>query len=53
MVTEVFIACGIYLVDRIGGESKVLVNRVELRCEIAVPLLFVLLNVYVYSQARF
>lgn len=52
MVTEVFIAYGISLVDRFGGETKVLVNRVELGCEIVLPLLFVLVNVYFYSQAR-
>jgi hypothetical protein len=52
MVSEVFIAYGISLVDRFGGESKVLVNRVELSCEIILPLLFVLVNVYFYSQAR-
>jgi len=52
MVSEVFIAYGISLVDRFGGESKVLVNRVELSCEVTLPLLFVLVNVYFYSQAR-
>ena len=52
MVAEVFIAYGISLVDRFGGETKVLVNRVELGCEIVLPLLFVLVNVYFYSQAR-
>jgi len=52
MVSEVFIAYGISLVDRFGGESKALVNRVELSCEIILPLLFVLVNVYFYSQAR-
>ena len=52
MVAEVFIAYGISLVDRFGGETKELVNRVELGCEIALPLLFVLVNVYFYSQAR-
>ena len=52
MVSEVFIAYGISLVDRFGGESKVLVNRVETGCEIVLPLLFVLVNVYFYSQAR-
>ena len=52
MVAEVFIAYGISLVDRFGGETKVLVNRVELGCEIVLPLLFVLVNIYFYSQAR-
>ena len=52
MVAEVFIAYVISLVDRFGGETKVLVNRVELGCEIVLPLLFVLVNVYFYSQAR-
>ena len=52
MVSEVFIAYGISLVDRFGGESKVLVNRLELSCEIVLPLLFVLVNVYFYSQTR-
>ena len=52
MVAEVFIAYGISLVDRFGGETKVLVNRVELGCEIGLPLLFVLVNVYFFSQAR-
>ena len=52
MVAEVFIAYGISLVDRFGGEAKVLVNRVELGFEIALPLLFVLVNVYFYAQAR-
>ena len=52
MVSEVFIAYGISLVDRFGGESKVLVNRVELICEVILPILFVLVNVYFYSQAR-
>jgi len=52
MVAEVFIAYGISLVDRFGGETKVLVNRVELGFEIMLPLLFVLVNVYFYAQAR-
>ena len=51
MVAEVFIAYGISLVDRFGGETKVLVNRVELSCEIILPLLFVLVNIYFYSQS--
>ena len=52
MVAEVFIAYRISLVDRFGGETKVLVNRVELSCEIILPLLFVLVNIYFYSQSR-
>ena len=51
MVAEVFIAYAISLVHRFGDVEHKLVNRYELGFEIALPLIFLIANIYFYSQA--
>ncbi|MCP9809956.1 hypothetical protein KBY58_10970 [Cyanobium sp. HWJ4-Hawea] len=51
MMAELFIGYFISLVNRFGGESKLLVNRVEMGFEIGLPLVFVLANVFFYVHA--
>lgn len=51
MVAEVFIAYAISLVHRFGDVEHKLVNRYELGFEIALPLIFLIVNIYFYSQA--
>lgn len=48
MLAELFIAYFISLVDRFGGQSKLLVNRVETGFEIFLPIIFVLVNLFFY-----
>lgn len=51
MVAEVFIAYAISLVHRFGDVEHKLVNRYELGFEIVLPLIFLIVNIYFYSQA--
>jgi hypothetical protein len=51
MVVEVFIAYAISLVHRFGDVEHKLVNRYELGFEIVLPLIFLIVNIYFYSQA--
>ena len=50
MVAEVFIAYAISLVHRFGDVEHRLVNRYELVFEIVLPIVFLIVNIYFYSQ---